>query len=475
MINRVLIRIKVVQMLYSYLLTERVFSVESQPTPPTRASRAGYALYLDLLALMTLIAEGLTKRGGVKPLANNRFTRAVGADEKVRSVIRRSRTEPSPLLSPEIVASLTEEAAASALVRDYAKLESHDMASDLKLWRDLYRALLLQSPQIKQAISQMPELSLRSREIAEQLMEETFFNFSSSQSSLKDVLRTLDHSLNLARELYLRLMLLPVYLTDLQAKNLEEARTRYIVSDEDLHPNMRFVDNEFVEALRSNPTLAPLLEAGKLTWDPQLLQTLLHAVTSCDEYRNYMEAPQTDYHGDCEFWRRMFKFVILPGTPLNEALEDKSVFWNDDIDIIGTFVLKTVRRFSEYPDKLADPDTPAPEDPVLPMYKDREDSLFGAELFSEAVKNRSQYKALIDSVLNKETWETDRLAFMDVVICITALAEILNFPKIPLTVSINEYIEITKAYSTSKSGYFVHGILGAAIAQLKNEGKLLKN
>ncbi len=229
---------------------------------------------------------------------------------------------------------------------------------------------------------------------------------------------------------------------------------------------MRFVDNEFVKALEADPQIQELLEKGTYSWiasDPILLSSLLKLILCSDEYHNYMSASSTDFAGDCEFWRRMLKYVLFPSQELAEAMEDKSVFWNDDIDIIGTFVLKTVRRFAEQ----------NPE-PVLPMYKDEEDATFGRDLFTRAVRGKEEYRALIDSVLNKDSWDSDRLAFMDVVICLTAVAEILGFPKIPVNVSINEYIEIAKAYSTGKSGFFINGLLGGIVSKLSAEGKLMK-
>lgn len=466
MINRVLIRIKVVQMLYSYLLTEKEFSLESKPTPPTKATRMAYALYLDMLALMTLVADDVQQRGGRRPLADNRFIRALRADEKIRSVLTKNRIEASSLLSEAIVSEIAAEVKESTACRAYLKEGSVDMAGDLKLWRELFSHVIMPDRALNAAIEALPGFSLRAMDIMRTLMEETFTNFSSSQSHIDDALRTLRHSLDMARELYLRLLILPVELTELQARNLEAARNKYVVTDHDLNPNMRFVDNEFVKALEADPQIREVLEQGKLSWianNPILLNSLLKEVTHSQEYRNYMEASSTDYAGDCEFWRRILKYTLLPSEELAEAMEDKSVFWNDDIDIIGTFVLKTVRRFAEH----------EPE-PLLPMYKDSEDATFGRDLFIATVKGKEEYRALVDSVLNKDSWDTDRLAFMDVVICVTALAEILNFPKIPINVSINEYIEIAKAYSTSKSGFFINGLLGALVNRMHAEGTLLK-
>ena len=183
-----------------------------------------------------------------------------------------------------------------------------------------------------------------------------------------------------------------------------------------------------------------------------------------------MDDPVSDLHQDCEFWRKVMRGIILSDTEFLEILESMSVFWNDDFDIMGEFVLKTFRRFEE---KASDPECKIKE-PVLPMYKDHEDAEFGRELFEITVKKHAIYRGYIDEALNKKHWESDRLAYMDVVIMVTALAEILNFPKIPIQASLNEYIEIAKCYSSGKSGSFINGLLANVIANLKESGKLRK-
>ena len=145
-------------------------------------------------------------------------------------------------------------------------------------------------------------------------------------------------------------------------------------------------------------------------------------------------------------------------------MESKSVFWNDDIDIMTEFAIKTYRRFEEGMGQNA----------LLAMYKDDDDRAFGLDLFRAVVNNKEQYRAVIDECLDTKIWETERLAYMDVIILETAIAEMLNFPSIPLKVTINEYIEMAKSYSTNKSGMFVNGLLGVIVAKLRREGKLLK-
>ena len=468
MINRVLIRIKVVQMLYSYLLTEKLFTIESQPEPPTKEKRFAYSLYLATLALMAEISDSLQLRGGEKPLGTNRFIGALRSDDKVRSMILRARAgEGNPILSRANVERLAVAVKDSAILKDYRKSADKTMAADLKVWQDLYRAILMPDSAMASMYAGMENFSSRGVERMQEMVQSTFSNFSSSQALTADALKALRRSLDKARELYFRLLALPVEITRLQERNLDAARHKYIVTDQDLNPNLRFVENQFVEKLAAAPDFTQYIEDNKIAWlseNPELLKDLLNAITESALYRDYMDAPSTDYAADCELWRSLMRAVVLPSDALAEVLEETSVYWNDDVDIIGTFVLKTIRRFKEGEEK-----------PVLPQYKDEEDARFGNELFTDVVKNKEDYRALINEVVRTESWDTERLAFMDVVIALTAIAEVINFPKIPLNVSVNEYIEIAKSYSTSKSGTFIHGILGAAIASLQARGIIHKN
>ena len=466
MINRVLIRIKVVQLLYSYLLTEKLFTLESQPTPPTKEKRFAYKLYLDMLVLMTRLADNVEQRGGHRPLADNRFIRTVQADEKIKSQQAKNRLEASPFDSPMLINSLSAAIKESAPYKTYIKNGSVDMAGDLKVWREIFTLIIMPSPTINNLFEQVPNFSLRGVERMRDLMEATFVNFSSSQDHVADALKTLNFSLEKARELYYRMLQLAIELTVQQERNLDAARHKYVVTDRDLNPNLRFVENEFVRVLSEDFDYNEYTRSGKNSWlaeNPVLVNSLLKTVTTSDVYLYYMNAPETDFRADCELWRNLFRYVIFPDPDLSEGLEDKSVFWNDDLDIIGTFVLKTIRRFEENE-----------EHPVLPMYKDDEDARFGRELFNAVVRHKDEYRTIIDSVLNKDSWDADRLAFMDVVLLLTALAEILCFPKIPVNVTINEYIELAKAYSTPKSSFFINGILGAAVSSLRQNGTLVK-
>lgn len=451
--------------MYSFLLVEKQFSLESQPSAPTKEKRFAYSLYLAMLLLLVKISEKIEKRGGERPLQETRFIKKLLADDKIKSLSLRYKGETFDFDS--ICDSIAQRVKDSAIYKNYIKARNENPGwTDERIWKDIFDTVIMVSPEVNAVISHRENFTLRGVERMRGIMDETFTNFLISQDNLGEAVKTLRHSLEKARELYIRLLALPIDLTALNEKEMDDRRHRYIVSDEDINPNLRFVENDFVKLLSSDADLLQEIEKFKVAWlqeEPLMSHRLLKAILDSDVYQEYMALPNVDFHDDCEVWRRIFKQVILTNEDFLETLEDKSVFWNDDLDIIGTFVVKTIKRFEENPDTR----------PLMDQYKDAEDRRFGEELMGYLFKNRETYRGYIEQALENSSWESERLAFMDVVIIETALAEILNFPKIPLSASINEYIEIAKSYSTAKSGVFVNGILGGIVNRLRAEGKLL--
>lgn len=463
MINRVLIRIKVVQLLYSYLLVETPFTLLSQPSGPTKEKRFAYSLYLDTLLLMLKIAQSVSKRGGEQPLFDTRFISRVSADDRMKSLRNKYAVADFPLEG--LVAPLASAVKESAIYKNFLK-KRDDAGVEDRVWTEIFEHIIFNNPEYQATVSRREGYSLRGVDRMRDMVRETFTDFFASADHLPDALKELGRSLLKARELYIRLLALAVEITDLRSRRIDDARHKFLKSEEDINPNLRLVENEFVQTLYRDPEFQKELKEFPSTWmseDPTLVNALLRDIMESDIYRQYMEFPATDFNADCEFWREIYKNVIFRNPNLLEHLEDTSVFWNDDVDVIGTFVLKTVRRYQE-----------GNEAPILPMYKDEEDARFGSELFSAVVRRKDAYRNMIDDALAGSGWEFERLAFMDVVIVMTALAEILNFPKIPVNVSLNEYIEMAKAYSSRKSGAFVNGLLGSLLERLRADGQLQK-
>ncbi len=467
MINRVLIRIKVVQLLYSYFLVQNNFSVQSSPSAPTKEKRFAYTLYLDYLYLMIDIAESINLRSKNSPLYETRFIQRLLSDNIMKSVSSKYSGGRFPL--ERCVDELCERIKNSAIYKNFLK----DPKSDSKIWPELFKHFISVDTKINSMAEGYENYSLRGVDRAKEMIGETFREFASSQDNVADGLADLKASLEKARELYFRLLMLPIDITYQREVDLDERKHRYLKNDDDLNPNPKFIDNELVKLLNDNEEIKEYAQKHKISWteqDRDLIKHLLKKILESDLYKEYMSEPVSDLHEDCEFWKKTMRNIILTDEEFLEGLETMSVFWNDDLDIMGEFAVKTFRRFEE---KASDPSSRI-QDPVLPMYKDSEDAKFGKELFEAAVKKQDIYRGYINEVLNKQHWDSERLAYMDVVIMVTALAEIFNFPKIPLQASLNEYIEIAKSYSSGKSGAFVNGLLGNVIANLKETGKLRK-
>lgn len=273
-------------------------------------------------------------------------------------------------------------------------------------------------------------------------------------------------SLSKAYDLYNYLLLLMVEVTRYANRRIDAAKNKLAPTKEELSPNMKFVENKFIAQLEVNKQLNDFASSQKKTWEneSEFIKALCEEIMQSDIYKEYMESETSSYDEDREFWRKIYKNIIFNHAGLDEVLEDQSLYWNDDKEIVDTFVLKTIKRFDP---KNAD------KQELLPEFKDEEDKDFARRLFRRSILNAEYYRHLIGE--SSKNWDLNRVAVMDVVIMQIALAEILSFPNIPVNVSLNEYVEIAKLYSTPKSGGFINGTLDAIVNKLKKANKLTKN
>ena len=273
-------------------------------------------------------------------------------------------------------------------------------------------------------------------------------------------------SLSKAYDLYNYLLLLMVEVTKQANKRLNAAKNKLVPTKEELFPNTKFVENRFIAQLEVNKQLLEFSNNQKKTWENEadFVKTLCDKILESDIYKEYMASETSSYEEDRELWRKLYKNIIFNNIELDQVLEDQSLYWNDDKEIVDTFVLKTIKRFDE---------KNGAKQELLPEFKDEEDQDFARRLFRRTILNADYYRHLISE--NTKNWDLDRVAFMDVVIMQIALAEILSFPNIPVSVSLNEYVEIAKLYSTPESGGFINGTLDGIVNSLKKENKLTKN
>ena len=302
--------------------------------------------------------------------------------------------------------------------------------------------------------------------IRSKVVQVAYSYFITENKSIVEAENELLHSLAKGHELYYALLQLMIDLTDLQAQRLENARNKYLPTEEERNPNMRFVENRFIKALRNNADFAEHYNEKPFSWsmtDEKFLNSMLDTIIATDEYRAYMTGPFNDAEGDCELWRVLFKNIIAPSDELTDAIENISLYWNEELNIEATFVLKTIKHFRGENENVK----------MLPMYKDDNDRKFALDLLHNTLKNEKLYRSYIERFT--KNWEIERIAFMDVVIMMIAISELLQEPTIPTVVTLNEYIELAKTFSTEQSGTFVNGVLDAIVKELKKDGLITKN
>lgn len=272
-------------------------------------------------------------------------------------------------------------------------------------------------------------------------------------------------SLDKAYDLYNYLLLLMVEVSRMSVRILEMRQARSKKLKDGITWSRKFVDNRFIIQLESNRQLRSYCAEQDLSWEEheKFVRDLYNKVEESDCYKNYMESENSSYEEDREIWRLIYRNLFCNNDELSDFLEDINVYWNDDKTIIDTFVLKTINRFK--------PDSTASQ-PLMPEFKNDTDRDFATKLLYKAIVGQEYINSLVSESTRK--WEFKRIAMMDRIILQLGLAEITTFPNIPLSVSINEYVEIAKMYSTPKSDKYINATLDAIAKKLIEEGKLVK-
>ena len=290
--------------------------------------------------------------------------------------------------------------------------------------------------------------------------------YQNTNKDLRNSEKELMFGLQKSYDLYYYMLQLMLEITKTYENRIETKKNKFLPTEEDMNPNTHLLENKFMLQLSDNKQLLKYLTERPLSWsnNDAFIKNLLDIILASDIYKSYSLIESPTYDQDREFWRKTFKQYIYVNEDLDDLLEDESIYWNDDIEIVQSFVLKTIKRFSE--DRGAD-------QPLLPMFKDQEDKDYALKLLHETLLNEKKYRDLIDSHTDK--WDFERIALMDLIIMQIALAEIFTFESIPTSVSLNEYIEIAKSYSTPKSSIFINGILAAIVENIKNENLIFKN
>ena len=289
--------------------------------------------------------------------------------------------------------------------------------------------------------------------------------YQNNGKSIETAEKELLFSLSKAYDLYNYMLLLIVSVSRYAFQEVERKEHLNKVGHIDEKVSHRFADNQFASQLEINQQLRDFVDTKKKTWDNDMdyVKKLYNDIVQSEYYAEYMALPKATYADDRELWRKLYKNLVMKDGRIDDILEEQSLYWNDDREVVDTFVLKTIKRFEA--SKGADQE-------LVPEYKDIEDQEFATRLFRGTIMNDEYYRSLIGKCV--KNWEFNRLAYMDVIIMQIAIAELLSFPQIPISVTINEYVEIAKWYSTPKSAGYVNGIIDAVAKMLQKEHILTK-
>lgn len=274
------------------------------------------------------------------------------------------------------------------------------------------------------------------------------------------------HGVDKMYDLYIYYLTMFDNFTHFAELKIEEAKRKKFTKQEDLNPNLKFVNNRFVALLKNNQAIKDASIETKINWsgdvEQDVLTKLFNYILDCDIYLEYMNSETNSFEEDKKFIVKLFKKEICNYELLLHYFEEKSVYWQDDIDLVCSMVIKTLKLFKSSEDTDVD---------ILPLYKDDEKS-FIKELFRKGLNNLDDNYDIISKYT--KNWESDRIALMDRLLMNLAITEAKTFEYIPTKVTLNEYIEISKFYSTPKSNGFINGILDKVFKDLTKEGSIKK-
>lgn len=304
------------------------------------------------------------------------------------------------------------------------------------------------------------------RHLRVKVLQALYAYFQSDEENYRRTENELLGSIEKIYDLYIFLLLTFPELKHISLLRMEDARNKLRPTEEDLHPNRKFVDNKIIEIIENHPELRAESEQRKVNWvgdvNREMFRKMFLAIKDSETFFNFMNNGVTGFEEDKAFMVALFKEEIANSPLLYNFFEEKSISWLDDIDLMCSMVLKTIKSFTE-------------EGPnsILPLYKDPlDEKQFLTTLLRKSIIHEEENSKLIESLT--DNWELDRIAKMDVILMNMAITELQEFPSIPKKVTLNEYIEISKFYSTPKSNTFINGILDKAVDHLQAEGKIKK-
>jgi N utilization substance protein B len=289
--------------------------------------------------------------------------------------------------------------------------------------------------------------------------------FQGSDNTVAKFEKELFFSIQKTYDLYHYLLLLIVDIADYANSRIDIARLKKIPTREDLNPNTKFVDNAIIQQLRVNKQLNQYLNTTRLSWvnSPELIKKLHNRIRMNPYFKEYMEHPERSFEEDKKLILEIYTGEITNTESIYQTLEEQSIYWNDEVEFVISMITKTIKDLKESDNENA---------PLMSLFKNEDDREFAHDLFRKSVVHKEEYSKLVESYT--ENWDVERIAFLDMLILVMAITEAVAFPSIPTRVTINEYLEIAKFYSTEKSSVFINGLLDKIFKYLKDNNKIIK-
>ncbi|GAF03051.1 transcription antitermination factor NusB [Saccharicrinis fermentans] len=304
---------------------------------------------------------------------------------------------------------------------------------------------------------------LNRRLLRVKVMQVLYAHYQHNETTIQNSEKELFHSISKSLDLYYLYILLLLEVRDYAIGRIEFGKNKKMASAEELNPNTRFVTNKVLSKFAESEDVRTFMDQKGNNWAnyKEVVKSLYTEVINSQQYKDYMSNTESSFEIDKKFITKLLEKVIAYFEPLYPTFEEQSIYWNDEVEFVLSMVVKTVKSMEE--------DAPVK---VMHEFKDEDDEAFVKQLFRKAAVNHNDYLELIKK--HSKNWDVDRVAFMDIILMQIALAEMVEFPNIPIKVSMNEYIEIAKHYSTEKSGVFINGILDKAIIELTEAQKIKK-
>ena len=290
-------------------------------------------------------------------------------------------------------------------------------------------------------------------------------------TSLAQAESQLDQSCEAVRDLYIYMLGIVSPLTRIARERIEAAKAKYNPTEEERNPNMKFAENRLAALLDGDDDFQKVFNKKKFSWAQYdlLLKKVMNSVVTKDYYKEYMASDEVSLDADCRLFTRIFEEEFVDSVELEQILEEKSIYWNDDLAYALTWCCKTFRSLAK-----------GESWSLIPLYQSEmlkgdgveSDKYFVRKLLQASFAGYEKYSAMVAEAVSG--WEKERLFSTDVVLIVMGLAEVVTFPTIPVKVSINEYVEISKFYGTPKSRAFVNGLLDRLVQTLVNEGVVVK-